>query len=66
MVSFFDRCKRALVTSIRDLALAYTSSVDVSRDVSEAGLKKADRTLSKKVHPDRGRIAVPKVHLQHA
>ena len=66
MVSFLDRCKRALVTLIRALAVAYTSSVDVSRDVSEAELKKAYRTLSKKVHPDRGSIAVPKINLEHA
>ena len=56
MVSVVDRCKRVLVTLIRTLAGVYACSVNVSRDASEAELRKAYRTVSRKAHPDRGAL----------
>lgn len=54
MVSASDKCKRALVTLIRTLASLYECTMKVSRDSSDADLRKAYRTVSKKAHPDHG------------
>ena len=54
MVSATDKSKRALVTLIRSLALLYGCCVTVSRESLDADMRKAYRTVSKKVHPDRG------------
>ena len=54
MVSVADQCKRALVIVIRALAAACGSCVTVTRDSPDAVVKRAYRTLSKKVHPDHG------------
>jgi hypothetical protein len=52
MVSAIDRCKRALITLIRNLAIAYGSTVAVDRESSDVVVKKAYKKLSLKVHPD--------------
>ena len=54
MVSAVDRCKRALVSLLRTLAGLYGCRVTVTRDSPDNVVKRAYRTLSKKVHPDRG------------
>ena len=54
MVSATDKYKRALVMLIRSLAVLYGCCVTVTRDSLDADLRKAYRTVSKKVHPDRG------------
>ena len=54
MVSATDKSKRALVTLIRSLALLYGCCVTVSRESLDTDMWKAYRTVSKKVHPDRG------------
>ena len=54
MVSVADRCKRALVTLIRTLAAFYGCCVTVTRDSSDAEVRKGYRAVSKKAHPDHG------------
>ena len=54
MVSEIDRTKRALVTLIRQLAGIYSITLALNRDCSDDVLRKAYRTLSRKVHPDKG------------
>ena len=54
MVSAVDKAKRALVALIRSLATRYQCRVDITRDSSDLYIGKAYRTLSRKVHPDRG------------
>ena len=54
MVSAIDLTKRALVTLLRSLALAYNCNVDVHRDSQDEALRKAYRKVSRSVHPDRG------------
>ena len=54
MASAKDLAKRALVTLIRFLAGVYSSTVVVKRDSTEEDVRKAYRTLSRTVHPDRG------------
>ena len=54
MPSAVDVCKRALVNLIRTLAIAYNCSVTVTRESSDAEVKKAYRKFSKKAHPDHG------------
>ena len=51
MVSARDKCKRALVTLLRNLAGLYEG---VTRDPAEAEIRKAYCALSRKVPPDRG------------
>ena len=54
MVSATDRCKRALISLIRNLAIVYGSAVSLDRESPDAVVKKAYKKLSLKVHPDRG------------
>ena len=54
MPSALDLAKRALVTLLRALAVTYGVPVDVSRDLEDAEVRRAYRTVSRKVHPDRG------------
>ena len=54
MVSTVDTCKRLLVNVIRTLAGVYGCCVTVTRESSDADVKKAFRKLSKKTHPDHG------------
>ena len=54
MVSVSDKCKRFLITLIRTLAPLYGCSVKVTRDSSNADVRTAYRTVSKKAHPDHG------------
>ena len=51
MVSAKDKRKQALVTLLRNLAGLYEG---VTRDSTEAEIRKAYCALSRKVHPDRG------------
>ena len=53
MPSELDLAKRALVGLLRSLALAYGCVVAVTRDSSEAVVRRAFRSLSRKVHPDK-------------
>ena len=54
MVSVTDKCKRALVSLIRSLALFHQVVTTVTRDSADVDVRKAYRTLSKKTHPDHG------------
>ena len=54
MVSARDNCKRALVTLLKVLGVLYGCCVEVTRDSTDADARKAYRTASRKVHPDRG------------
>ena len=54
MVSVSDKCKRALVSLIRSLALFHQVVTSVTRDSVDVDVRKAYRTLSKKTHPDHG------------
>ena len=54
MVSVKDTCKRALVTLLRNLAGLYGFTMGVTRDSTEAEIRKAYCALSRKVRPDRG------------
>ena len=54
MVSATDRAKRALVVVIKYLAAAYGLQADVTRDSKDDLVRKAYRTVSLKVHPDKG------------
>ena len=51
MASAKDKCKRALVTLLRNLARLYEG---VTRDSTEAEIRKAYCALSRKVYPERG------------
>ncbi len=59
MVSVVDRCKRALITLMHSLAALYGARVNVTRDSPDKAVKTAYRTLSRKVHPDRGGASPP-------
>ena len=52
MPSTADICKRALVTLIRALAVAYGFRVAVTRDATDQVIKRAYHTTSKRTHPD--------------
>ena len=54
MASAKDLAKRASVTLIRCLAGIYYIALDVKCDSTDENVRKAYRTLSRKVHPDRG------------
>ena len=54
MASATDRAKRALVVVIKYLAAAYGLQADVTRDSKDDLVRKAYRTVSLKVHPDKG------------
>ena len=54
MRSTVDLCKRALVTLIRALAVAYGFRVAVTRDATDQVIKRAYHTTSKRTHPDKG------------
>ena len=54
MPSTVDLCKRALVTLIRALAVAYGFRVAVTRDATDQVIKRAYHTTSKRTHPDKG------------
>ena len=54
MASAVDRAKRALVTLVLFFAGRYKCHVVFTRDSPDAAVKSAYRTLSRKVHPDRG------------
>ena len=54
MVSTLDAAKRVLVVSLRTLAATYNCAVGVTRDSSDAVIRKAYRTMSLKTHPDKG------------
>ena len=54
MPSTADICKRALVTLIRSLAVAYGFRVVVTPDATDQVIMRAYHTTSKRVHPDRG------------
>ena len=54
MPSAIDKSKRALVALIRTLAVKYGVRVDVTRESADMAILKAYRTLSRKVHPDKG------------
>ena len=54
MVAVSDKCKRALVSLIRSLALFHQVVTTVTRDSVDVDVRKAYRTLSKRTHPDHG------------
>ena len=54
MVSAIEKAKRALVAIILHLAGIYGCRINVTRDATEAEVARAYRTLSRRVHPDRG------------
>ena len=54
MVAALDKAKRALVSVIRALAALYTVRVEVTRESEDDAVAKAYRTLSRKVHLDKG------------
>ena len=54
MVSTLDAAKRVLVVLLRTLAATYNCAVGVTRDSSDAVIRKAYRTMSLKTHPDKG------------
>ena len=53
MVSAKDKRKRALVTLLRNLAGLSGFTMGVTRDSTEAEIRKAYCALSRKVHPDQ-------------
>ena len=54
MVGKVDLAKRALITLIKALALAYGITANVMRESPDPAVVSAYRRLSLKVHPDRG------------
>ena len=54
MVSAVDRTKRALVTLLKSLALAYGVTLQITRESSDTQVRSAFRKVSRKTHPDRG------------
>ena len=54
MASKRDLAKRALVALVKFLAGIYSLTVDVKRESPDEEVRKAYRTLSRKVHPDKG------------
>ena len=63
MVSTLDAAKRVLVVLLRTLAATYNCAVGVTRDSSDAVIRKAYRTMSLKTHPDKGGAArLPRSH----
>ena len=56
MVTAVDQDKRALVSLLQLLAAAYRCVLEVTRDSSDQEVKTAYRKLSKKTHPDKGRL----------
>ena len=54
IVSAVDRAKRALVTLICFLAARYNCRVTLTRDSPDPAVSTAYRSVSRKVHPDRG------------
>ena len=53
MVSGIDLAERALVSLLSRLAVLYSVVVGVTRETSDAKVRRAYRKLSKKCHPDR-------------
>ena len=53
MVSSLDLAKRALVSLLRTLALAYHIALRVTRESSDKEVSTACRSVSRRVHPDR-------------
>ena len=49
-----DRAKRALVALIRGFCTQYGCAIEVTRESSDADVKKAYRAVSRKSHPDHG------------
>ena len=54
MPSLIDITKRALVTLLRSLALAYGMTLSITRDSPDQDIHSAYRKVSRKTHPDRG------------
>ena len=54
MVSDIEKAKRALIAVIRSLSLLYNCCFDISRESVDTAITKAYRSLSRKVHPDKG------------
>ena len=54
MASARDLAKRALITLIKFLAGVYSITVVAKRDSPDEEVRKAYRTLSRRVHPDKG------------
>ena len=54
MPSEVDVAKRELVKVLKSLAAKYTIDLQLSRDSSDADVKKAFRKVSLKAHPDKG------------
>ena len=54
MVSATDARKRALVSLLKLFASAYNIALQLTRDSTDADVRKAYRAVSKKVHPDKG------------
>ena len=54
MVSDIEKAKRALIAVLRSLSLLYNCGFDISRESVDTAITKAYRSLSRKVHPDKG------------
>ena len=54
MPSAVDLAKRELVKLLKSLASKYKLLLELSRDRSDNGVKKAVRKVSLKTHPDKG------------
>ena len=66
MVSTLDAAKRVLVVLLRTLAATYNCAVGVTRDSSDAVIRKAYRTMSLKTHPDKGGAEEDQQNLNNA
>ena len=54
MVSATDKAKRVLVSLLKTLAAAYSVTLKLTRESSDAEVRTAFRKVSRKVHPDQG------------
>lgn len=66
MVSEADCFKRVLVTLLRTLAGTYGCRVTVARESKDPEVRRAYRTVSHKVHPDRGGSTADQQRLNEA
>ncbi len=66
MASELDKAKRALVSLLKVLALAYKCLLQLTRESSDKDVASAYRTVSRKTHPDKGGKAADQKRLNGA
>ena len=56
-VSLVQTTKRALVSLLKSLAVKFKLVLSITHDSDDAEVRKSYRTVSRRVHPDRGGFA---------